>query len=196
MRSRAPRNDTGDFVGGAPAWWTPDTVPKQVSATIEYLRTIASPAAHAAKPVNGLLLYGPPGTGKTSAGIGMLYIWGRNDPYAGARFQDFGELMVQIRSAWRKDAKETTEQILERLIKPRVLLLDDIGKRATPEDQETASTLINARINRGRPTFCTTNLDLSTPAGQDLFSAACDRRVLERYTKLDVPVHGLNLRSV
>lgn len=196
MSSPEPRNDTGDFVAKAPAWWNPRKVPPQVDAAVKYLLTIAGPAAFRVKQVNGLLLYGPPGTGKTSAGIGMLYAWGIDDPYLGARFQDFGELMVQIRSAWRKDAKETTEEILEALYRPRILQLDDIGKRATPEDQETLSTLVNARINRGRPTICTTNLDLGTAAGQAAFNAACDSRVLERYSKLDVPILGANLRSI
>lgn len=150
-------------------------------------------------PVNGLLLYGPPGTGKTSAGLGVLYEWGRkflDAEQVVAQFQDFGELMVRVRSAWRKDAKQTTEEIYAEFLSPKILMLDDIGKRTTPEDAETLSTLVNGRINRGKPTIVTTNTDLSTPAGRLEFNAACDSRVLERYSKCDVQVDGANLRRL
>jgi DNA replication protein DnaC len=186
-------NDTGVYVGGAPRWWHPHKLPAQVAKTRDYLlaQVIGLDLAKA-HPINGVLMYGPPGTGKTSAGVAVLYDWGRQGETA--RFQDFSELMVRIRSAWRKDAAQTVEQIHAEMMKPHLLLLDDIGKRATPEDQETLSVLVNGRINRGRPTLLTTNCDLGTPEGRAEFLAAADSRVLERYSKCDVHVGGANLR--
>jgi DNA replication protein DnaC len=165
-----------------------------VAKTAAYLDTLVGPTTYEAHPINGVLMYGPPGTGKTSAGCAVLYTWG----LAGstARFQDFGELMVRIRSAWRKDAAQTTEQIHADMMRPKILLLDDVGKRAAPEDQETLSVLVNGRINRGKPTLLTTNCDLTTPEGRAEFLAAADSRVLERYSRCDVQVAGDNLRRL
>jgi len=168
-------------------------MPAQVKTTTAYLETLCGVAAFKARPLSGLLLYGPPGTGKTSAGLGLLYSWGMTQRHA--RFQDFGELMIRIRSAWSpKLAGETVDKIVDELLRPDILQLDDINKRAAPEDQETLSTLINSRINRGKPTICTTNCDLSTEAGNKEFLATADSRVLERYNGCDIKLDGKNLR--
>lgn len=167
-------------------------MPQQVKTTTAYLETLCGVEAFQARPINGLLLYGPPGTGKTSAGIGLLYLWGITRRHA--QFQDFGELMIRIRSSWRKDARQTVDEIHQEMLRPAILQLDDINKRAAPEDQETLSTLINSRINRGKPTICTTNCDLSTPEGNKEFLATADSRVLERYSGCDVHLDGKNLR--
>jgi DNA replication protein DnaC len=190
-------NDSGLYIANAPAWWHPHGNPAQVVKVRDYLLTLMSPEAFKARPANGLLLYGHPGTGKTSAGLGVLYDWGRcfsSSEGIAARFQDFGELMVRIRSSWRKDARQTVDEIHAEMFRPKILMLDDIGKRATPEDQETISTLVNGRINRGKPTIVTTNSDLTTPEGRAEFLAACDSRVLERYSRCDINVAGQNLR--
>jgi DNA replication protein DnaC len=181
------------YLPSAPVWWDPEKSPKQVISTRDNLLEIMSPAAFKAKPRTGLLLYGPPGTGKTSAGIWILYEWAKSK--RSSTFQDFGELMVAIRSAWRRDAKRTVEEIHEDLLNVKILMLDDIGKRAAPEDQETLSILVNGRLNRGLPTICTTNCDLTTKEGRAEFYAACDSRVLERYSGNDVGFKGKeNLR--
>ena len=187
-------NDAGTYVAGVPTWWVAVHMPAQAKKSLDYLQTLISPAAWEAHPLNGLLLYGPPGTGKTSVGCALLYQWGK----AGhaARFQDFGELMVRIRSAWRKDAAQTTEQIYAEIMRPKILLLDDVGKRAAPEDQEALSVLVNGRVNRGKPTLLTTNCDLNTPQGRAEFVAAADSRVLERYRRCDVEISGDNLRKL
>ena len=187
-------------MAGVPLWWHPARLPKQVEQTRDYILGWLGPEAHRAKPVNGALFYGPPGTGKTSAGVAVLYTWGKSTIENGqqlgplAMFQDFAELMLRIRSSWRKDAPMTTEQIIAEMLSPKILMLDDIGKRAAPEDQEALGTIVNARINRGRPTICTTNSDLGTEAGRKEFSAACDTRVLERYRGCTPEVKGQNLR--
>lgn len=186
-------NDASLYVERAPVWWSRAKMPEQVIKTTAYLDTLCGIQIFKDRPINGLLLYGPPGTGKTSAGIGLLYIWGQAKRHA--RFQDFGELMIRIRSAWSpKLAGETVDTIMEEMLRPAILQLDDINKRAAPEDQETLSTLINSRINRGKPTICTTNCDLSTPAGNKEFLATADSRVLERFSGCDIHLNGKNLR--
>lgn len=182
------------FISGCPKWWRIETCPDQVKAVGNYLLTLLGPEQYKKFPINGLLPFGPPGVGKTSASLVVLYQWGKASKHA--RFQDFQEFMVKIRSAWRKDADLTVEDLHADLYKPDILLLDDIGKRSTPEDLETISTIINGRINRGRPTISTTNHDLSTPEGMRGFCNACDSRVLARYQDLDVDVskRGVDLR--
>ena len=186
-------NDASLYVEKAPVWWSMAKMPQQVRDTTAYLDKLCGVAAFKADPKTGLMLYGPPGTGKTSAGIGLLYLWGRQKRHA--RFQDFGEMMIRVRSAWApKLAGETVDRIMEEMLKPAILQLDDINKRAAPEDQEMLSTLINSRINQGKPTICTTNCDLGTDAGLKEFLATADSRVLERYSGCDLNVKGKNLR--
>ncbi len=185
-------NDASLYVDRAPVWWSVAKMPGQVKTTTAFLETLCGVEAFNKKPITGLLLYGPPGTGKTSAGIGLLYRWGQTKRHA--RFQDFGELMIRIRSSWRKDAAQTVDQIHDEMLRPAILQLDDINKRAAPEDQETLSTLVNSRINRGKPTICTTNCDLSTEAGKKEFLMTADSRVLERYSDCDIHIDGKNLR--
>lgn len=186
-------NTTGIYVANVPAWWRPEAMPEKVAKVSAALLAKLDPATYDQDPTTGLLLYGPPGTGKTSASIAVLLAWGK----AGHRstFQDFGELMISIRSSWRKDASRTTEQIMKDLLAPKLLVLDDIGKRTTPEDQETLSTLFNSRINLNRPTICTTNIDYGTDEGRALFDAACDSRVAERYRGREIEIKGTNLRA-
>lgn len=188
-------NDAGLFIAECPTWWMPRTEDPRFAQTLkatDYFLTMISPEAYKKSPINGLLVYGPPGTGKTSAALGVLYEWGRQGHTAS--MQDFGELMVRVRSSWRKDAAFTTEQIHAALLAPKILLLDDVAKRAAPEDQETLSTVVNSRINRSLPTICTTNCDLGTQAGRDEFLRGADSRVLERYSQYEVEAKGDNLR--
>ena len=182
------------MIQGAPTWWSFEKQPSQVKAQVEYLLTFFTFEKWQEDPINGLLLWGPPGTGKTSTALAVAYRWGKEGK--SCRFQDFGELMVSIRSSWRKDATRTVEEIHEEMVKPRLLILDDIGKRAAPEDQETIGILVNARINRQKPTICTTNCLLNTPGGRAEFAAACDSRVAERYRGCEVGFEsGDNLRA-
>lgn len=186
-------NSTGLYIANPPAWWEPEQIPDKVArASAELLKRL-DPATYADDPTTGLLLYGPPGTGKTSSAVAVALAWGK----AGhtAAFQDFGELMISIRSSWRKDAGRTTEQIMAAARAPKILVLDDVGKRNTPEDQETLSVLFNSRINLNRPTICTTNCDLSTAEGRAQFDAACDSRVAERYRGREIQIKGTNLRA-
>lgn len=185
-------NDASLYIDRAPVWWSMKFMPVQVKTKLAYLETLCGVKQFKEHPITGLLLYGPPGTGKTSAGIGLLYSWGQTGRHA--TFQDFGELMIRIRSSWRKDAKETGDDIHRAMLKPAILQLDDINKRAAPEDQETLSIIINSRMNQGKPTICTTNCDLTTEAGRKEFLATADSRVLERYSNCDINVAGKNLR--
>jgi DNA replication protein DnaC len=180
------------YVAGIPAWWEPKLCGSQIEAVAERLLKILPPT-DTPPAIPGVLLYGPPGTGKTSSACAVLYAWG----LAGktAAFLDFGELMLSVRSSWRKDAERTTEQIIRDAMRPKILLLDDVGKRATPEDQETLSTLVNGRINRGVQTIITTNCDLASPEGRAQFMASGDSRILERYRRYDIQVLGENLRA-
>ncbi len=102
--------------------------------------------------------------------------------------------MVKIRSSWRKDALITSEGLHEEMMRPALLCLDDVGKRSAPEDQETLSTIVSDRIDAGRPTILTTNCMLGESEGIEKFCAACDSRILERFSGLDLAVEGQNQR--
>ena len=188
-------NDAGLYISNAPIWWRLDGVQQHphMMQMLPALLAVASPEAWHKKPMNGVHLFGPFGRGKTSLGLALLYLWGKLGH--SARFQDFDELMLRVRATWRKDAPATTEQVYAEMLVPKILMLDDIGKAGGPERVEALSTIINSRINRGRPTICTSNHDLNTKEGMAAFLVAVDVRVAERLRGCGFLIQGPNLRD-
>ena len=183
-------NDAGLYVANAPIWWDASKMPDQPARLQAALLKLLPPGTQH----NGVLLFGEAGRGKSSAALGLAYAWGKaGHPTA---FHDFGELMLRVKATWNRTAKETTEDIHKELMRPALVILDDVGKQTTPESLEFLSTLINARINRGRPTIPTTNHDLRPDNKQGIedFCRACDARIYERYQRFHVAVQGENLR--
>ncbi len=196
----------GIYVQHCPAWWSRESVPSQVHFAAKKLEGVIGPETYPAglipgarakgtKPnPTGALLYGSPGRGKTSTSLLIGWEWGKAGGWS--MFQDALELSIRIRGTWNRNALETQADIIERLFRPDLLILDDVAKRSAPEDQEIFSALINGRQLRGKPTILTTNADLRTPEGRQAFAAGCDNRILERFTGLDFCCDkwGTNLR--
>ncbi len=192
--SRPRHTDPGSArIVNCPKWWDPNTMPEQTQLPLDMLVSLLGPEAFAKKPRTGCVLWGPPGTCKTSVALALLYLWAPCEP--GQRmvaFQSFGSLMKDIRSAWKRDfGKETVADIHARMMAPFMLVLDDVGKRTTPEDAETLGTIFDDRINEGRPTILTTNSLLDTDENRAQFIASADSRTLERLTNLDINFTGL-----
>ncbi len=187
-------NDSRQFVQGSPLWWEADKVPDQAKKLGEEVKLKMDSG------ITGSLVFGGPGLTKTSACLWVGYSVAKasfaTNPLH-VLFVDFQEHMVRVRSAWRKDADTTVEELMERLFKPDILILDDIGRTTgAPEEKEQGSLIVNGRMNRGKKTLATTNSLLNEDAGLKQFLAACDSRVLERFTKLtiDAAKYGKNLR--
>lgn len=181
------------YVQDIPAWWDPNEVPEQVVAGIEAMLTIYEVFSKKGLNgrFNGLLIHGGPGLGKTSAAAALGYFWANAGTFGFVRFVDFEELMARITTAQRFNHHEARDQIYAEMYRPEVLILDDAGKRISPDHALVASTLVNGRINRGsvaapKITIMTTNCDLRASSGREQFSLACDGRTLQRFTSLDV----------
>jgi len=175
-----------------PVWWDPNKIPPEGLDILAYMQSFLSRERYLENARNGCVIWGPPGTLKTSVSLGLGYSWAQPGPDQPlVMFQEFSSLMVQIRSAWRKDAAETVAKIHERMVKPDLLILDDMGKRAAPEDAETAITIFDERINRGRATLFNTNCLLDTERGREEFTSACDSRTLERLSNLAIDTKRL-----
>lgn len=196
----ARTNTAGLYCQACPAWWWADRLPAQAKTAADRLMAVVGPGTYPAKNPGpkanptGALLYGAPGKGKTAVALEIARRWGQAGLWA--RFQDALELSLRIRGTWRRDAAETANEIVAEFFKPDLLVLDDVGKRAAPEDQEMVSVLVNGRQLRGKPTILTTNADLRTDEGRAAFNAGCDQRIMERFTGLDFCADkwGANLR--
>ncbi len=179
-------NEPGSsYITNCPTWWSPDFEKdkfKQARVTGEYFLKML-PVGNPDK-VNGLLPWGDAGTGKTSGGLWVLYQWGKAGKLA--QFQDFMELMDMVKACWNRASTKTVDEVHQSFFKPAILMLDDVGKRVDPEHQATLSTVVNGRINRGKPTIMTTNAKLNTAKGLAEFVNACDSRILERFRNLDL----------
>jgi DNA replication protein DnaC len=112
------------------------------------------------KPTDGLLLTGGPGAGKTYLAA-AIFIAVVNSRKASIRFKRAAQLFQAIRDSYgQEDVSE--EEILGDYIKPRFLVLDDLGAGSL-SDHERRYTLevIDRRLNAERPTIITTNLTLA-----------------------------------
>jgi hypothetical protein len=124
-------------------------------------------------PTDGLLLTGGPGAGKTYLAA-AIFITVVNARKASIRFKRAAQLFQAIRDSYgQEDVSE--EEILGDYIKPRFLVLDDLGAGSL-SDHERRYTLevIDRRLNAERPTVITTNLTLKE------ISERMDERIASR----------------
>ena len=127
----------------------------------------------------GLMLYGDVGCGKTFL-AGCI---------ANALIeQDYSVLMASLPGLIAEvnaDFGENRKEIMDRIERCRLLILDDVGvERSTEYSIEQSYEIINARYKSGKPLVITTNL---TP--QDLTAPALDRRrMYDRLIEMCVPV--------
>lgn len=121
-------------------------------------------------------MYGPPGTGKTFAAVCVAkeYAWfGRY-----ASYTTVSALAREVRSTFRRDAKESEDSILEKYAKASMLVMDEIGA-GTGSDHERAmfTDVISERYNAKRPTILISNLNLKD------FKEALGERVTDRMSE-------------
>lgn len=107
-----------------------------------------------------LLLLGKPGTGKTHLGVGIANELMRTTSKT-AVYRTVGSVLQAIRASYGHGAEQTEADILQSLIGPNLLVLDELGvSKAEPSDFEltTLFAIINGRYEQEKPTVVISNL--------------------------------------
>jgi DNA replication protein DnaC len=116
---------------------------------------------------DGIVLRGNTGCGKTHLAIAIarqiptepIKMRGGWDVAPGSVFTTAPELLLKIRSAFRDDAKQSEEQLIEYYSGCELLILDDLGSEKTSEFAITTLYIIlDRRIRENLKTIITTNL--------------------------------------
>jgi len=114
---------------------------KAYEATVEFIK----------KPEKGLFLFGPAGTGKTHLAVKIA------QELEDTRFVKIPKLLLSLKANFDGQGYEN-EQIIERLSKTPILILDDLGaEKASEWVAETLYILIDDRYGNMKPTVFTSN---------------------------------------
>lgn len=108
-----------------------------------------------------LVLFGQVGTGKTHLACAML-----NDVVmryqSSVRYLTMLKAIRTVKDTYDKAATQTEEQAIAALVKPDLLVLDEVGvQHGSETERMIAFEIINARYEAMKPTVLITNLDLA-----------------------------------
>lgn len=104
----------------------------------------------------GLLFWGNPGTGKTFAAACIAnYLLDKREP---VMMTSFVKLIAELQ---RLNGEEDEEDIIRRLNKASLLIIDDLGaERSTDYALERVYNIVDSRYRARKPMLLTTNLSL------------------------------------
>lgn len=127
----------------------------------------------AQKPGRSAIFCGKPGTGKTHLSVGI-----------GLHAMTLGKLVLfttvqravrRVKDSWRKDSTESETQVIDMLVEPDLLILDEIGVQFGSEfEKNLMFDILNERYEKSRPSLLLSNL---TP---DEVKAFLGERVYDR----------------
>jgi len=100
---------------------------------------------------------GMPGTGKTHLAIGIaLHIMGIGKF---AVFTTVQRMIRRLKDSWRKDSTESESDVIEMLVYPDLLIVDEIGVQFGSEfEKNFMFDLLNERYEKRKPTILLSNL--------------------------------------
>ena len=127
----------------------------------------------------GLFFTGTAGTGKTKLACGVLKSLFPDVVGCYVTLSDLGD---RVRQTWRSASGEsapfTEAQLLNAVYRAPLLVLDEIGTIAKPQDGELLFKVINTRYSNLLPTIGISNLSLTELCS--LYSERLSRRIEER----------------
>lgn len=100
---------------------------------------------------------GLPGTGKTHLAIGIaLHVI---EIRKAAAFTTVQRMILRVKDSWRKDSVESESDVLNMLVYPDLLIVDEIGVQFGSEfEKNFMFLLLNERYEKQRPTLLLSNL--------------------------------------
>lgn len=100
---------------------------------------------------------GMPGTGKTHLAIGIsLHIMASGKS---AAFTTVQRMILRVKDSWRKNSEESESDVLNMLVYPSLLIIDEIGVQFGSEfEKNFMFLLLNERYEKRRPTILLSNL--------------------------------------
>jgi DNA replication protein DnaC len=103
------------------------------------------------------ILCGLPGTGKTHLAIGVaLHIMGTGKL---AAFTTVQRMIRRLKDSWRKDSAESESDVIDMLVYPDLLIIDEIGVQFGSEfEKNFMFDLLNERYEKRKPTILLSNL--------------------------------------
>lgn len=108
-----------------------------------------------------MIMSGSVGTGKTHLAIAIAKQV-LADLGATARYTTVANLLAEMKATYGNDSKRTDQDVLDDVIYPNLLILDEIGTTKQSEfEMASVFNLINARYEEMRPTIVISNLGLS-----------------------------------
>lgn len=127
----------------------------------------------AGKAGGGLILLGQVGAGKTHVALAILNAFLERD--LTGRYYTLSSLLRTIRESWKRSARETEQEILEKLCTVGLLVVDEIGLTKVQDTEYAFLTdVVTGRYDRRLPTILISNLDL------ERFTAEVGDRVVDR----------------
>lgn len=122
-----------------------------------------------------LVLTGSPGTGKThlACAIGSHVV---ESHMGSVLFATVSAMLRAIKETYRKDSQRSEQDVIDRLIEPDLLIVDEVGVQVGSEHEKLLMfEVLNGRYQDMRPTILISNLSV------DELEAFLGHRVMDRY---------------
>jgi len=105
-----------------------------------------------------IALTGTHGPGKTKMGVELMKASTEN--LRSAKYMTATEFFIAIKTTYRKDSEESEESVLEAHARPRLLVIDEIGKRSENEwEDRLLFELVDRRYRDMTDTLLISNAD-------------------------------------
>lgn len=124
---------------------------------LEFAQTYADRFEEAQKAGRSAIFCGKPGTGKTHLAVGI-----------GLHAMALGKLVLfttvqravrRVKDSWRKDSAESETDVIEMLVQPDLLILDEIGVQFGSDfEKNLMFDILNERYEKSRPSLLLSNL--------------------------------------